>query len=64
MDENVIIKSNMYHINITQLSNFFCVNEKYVLDEPVRFPQCLVLCLRDKLSFPLRCIKEFLSFYI
>ena len=63
MDKNVIIKSNIYHIKITQLSNYFCVNGKHVLDEPVRFPQCLVLCLRDKLSFPRQCIEGFLSFY-
>ena len=52
MNKNVIIKSNIYHIKITQLSNYFSVNEKHVLNEPVRFPQCLVVCLRDKLSFP------------
>ena len=47
-----------------QLSNYFCVNEKYVLDEPVRYPQCLVLCLRDKLSLPRQCVYLFLLFIV
>ena len=61
MEKSVIIKLNIFHIKITQLSNYFCVNEKHVLDEPVRFPQCLVLSLRDTHLFPRRCIEEFLS---
>ena len=64
MNKNVIIKSNIrIPHKIKQLSNYFCVIEKYVLDKPVRFSQCWVLCLRDKLLFPRRCIEEFLSFY-
>ena len=40
MNKNVIIKSNIYHIKITQLSYYFYFNEKYMLAEPVKFSQC------------------------
>ena len=36
--------------------------ESFVV-EKCKFLQCLVLCLRDKLSFPHQSIEEFLSFY-
>ena len=41
-----------------------CVIEKHELDETLPFLQCLVLCLREKLSFPHQCIENFLAFYI
>ena len=35
----------------------FCVNAKHELDETLKFLQCWVLCLRNKLSIPHQCIK-------
>ena len=44
--------------NLTCFMQFIypCVNEKHELDETLLFLQCLVLFLRDKLSFPPQCL--------